>query len=90
MHMAYIKHPVVGDTKYGPGKNEFGLKRQALHAYVLGFRHPSTGKYLEFTVGLPEYFKEILSVLGSVKGAELVESVENLMYSEQPDGSGNT
>jgi 23S rRNA pseudouridine1911/1915/1917 synthase len=90
VHMAYIKHPVVGDIKYGPGKNEFGLTRQALHAYVLGFKHPRSGKYLEFTVGLPEYFKEILSVLGSVKGAELVESVENLMYGEQPDGRGNT
>lgn len=82
VHMAYIKHPVVGDLKYGARKNDFGLTRQALHSYILGFNHPRSGEYIEFSADLPEYFKEILSALGSVKGAELIEAVEKPVYGE--------
>ena len=60
VHFAYIKHPVVGDPLYGSGKKHFNLDSQALHAHLLGFNHPRTGKYLEFTSPLPEYFQEIL------------------------------
>jgi len=74
VHMAYIKHPIVGDPKYGPANNDFGLKRQALHAYLLGFQHPRTGEYLEFSVGLPEYFSDILCALGSVKVEQLTNN----------------
>ena len=48
VHMSYLGHPVVGDPLYGPKKNEFDLKGQALHAKVLGFKHPRSGKWLEF------------------------------------------
>ena len=63
VHFAYIKHPVVGDPLYGSGKKHFNLDSQALHAHLLGFNHPRTGKYLEFTSPLPEYFQEILTSL---------------------------
>ena len=59
VHMAYIKHPLLGDTIYGP-KNAMGLVGQCLHARVLGFIHPRTGKYVEFEAPLPEYFQKLL------------------------------
>lgn len=63
VHMASIHHPLVGDTVYGPSKDPFHLEGQALHAGVLGFIHPSTGKYVEFFAPLPEYFTELLEKL---------------------------
>ena len=60
VHMAYIHHPLLGDELYGRGKNPFGISGQVLHAGVLGFVHPSTGEYLEFTSPLPAYFEEVL------------------------------
>jgi 23S rRNA pseudouridine1911/1915/1917 synthase len=68
VHFAYIKHPVVGDPLYGSGKKHFNLDSQALHAHLLGFVHPRTGNYLEFTSPLPEYFQEILVTQGDVLG----------------------
>jgi len=63
VHLAYLGHPVVGDPKYGPKKAHFGLDGQALHAAVLGFRHPSTGEYLEFRAPVPEEMERVLRVL---------------------------
>lgn len=63
VHMSFIGHPVAGDPKYGPRKPAFGLTGQALHAAVLGFDHPRTGKYLEFQAPLPGYFQELLDKL---------------------------
>ncbi len=63
VHMASIHHPLVGDTVYGPSKDPFHLEGQALHAGVLGFIHPSTGKYVEFFAPLPVYFTELLEKL---------------------------
>lgn len=63
VHFSYIKHPVVGDPLYGPAKKHLGLDSQALHASLLGFNHPSTGEYMEFTSELPEYFKKVLEDL---------------------------
>ncbi|TDT61828.1 RluA family pseudouridine synthase [Fonticella tunisiensis] len=60
VHMAYIGHPLVGDPVYGYKKQKYKLKGQALHAAVLGFIHPATKEYMEFTAPLPEYFKELL------------------------------
>lgn len=67
VHMAYIKHPLVGDELYGRGKNPFGISGQVLHAGVLGFIHPETGEYMEFTAPLPPYFEEVLQKLRSGK-----------------------
>lgn len=63
VHMASIGHPLVGDEVYGPAKCPFKLQGQCLHAMVLGFVHPRTGEYLEFSAPLPEYFESLLSRL---------------------------
>ena len=67
VHMSHLGYPVVGDPLYGPKKSPY-LKRlngQALHAKVLGFEHPITGKYLEFDSDLPDYFRELLAEMRS-------------------------
>lgn len=63
VHMAYIKHPLLGDSLYGPARNPFGIEGQMLHARVLGFIHPSTGRYMEFEVEPPKDFQKILEKL---------------------------
>lgn len=63
VHMASIGHPLLGDSVYGPSKNPWKLQGQTLHAMVLGFRHPVTGEYMEFTAPLPESFSELLDKL---------------------------
>lgn len=60
VHMSYIHHPLLGDEVYGPAKNPFHLDGQALHASVLGFVHPTSGKYVEFEAPLPEYFTDLI------------------------------
>lgn len=52
VHMASIKHPLLGDDVYGPKKSKYTLEGQCLHAKVLGFVHPRTGEYMEFEVPL--------------------------------------
>lgn len=64
VHLSYIKHPVVGDPVYGSAKHHLGLDSQALHACRLGFDHPRTGEYMEFSSELPEIFKQALQKLG--------------------------
>lgn len=64
VHLAHIKHPLVGDTTYGPKKQLFGLDGQLLHAKTLGFVHPRTGEYIEFNSELPAYFTEVLEKIG--------------------------
>lgn len=63
VHFSYIQHPVVGDPLYGPSKRHLGLDSQALHAHLLGFKHPASGAYMEFRSPLPEYFQEVLTRL---------------------------
>ena len=58
VHMAYIGHPVAGDAVYGPKNVITQLNGQCLHAGTIGFIHPRTGEYMEFTAPLPEYFTE--------------------------------
>ena len=60
VHMAEIGHPVVGDTVYSNGKNDFGIDSQMLHAKSLDFTHPTTGKKMHVEAELPKYFKDIL------------------------------
>ena len=63
VHMAEIGHPVVGDSVYSNGKNEFGVEGQMLHAKCLEFNHPITGKALKLEAPLPEYFEEVIKKL---------------------------
>ncbi len=60
VHMASIGHPLLGDTVYGPSRTPFPLDGQTLHAKVLGFIHPRTGKYMEFVAPIPAYFQKLL------------------------------
>jgi 23S rRNA pseudouridine1911/1915/1917 synthase len=57
VHMASIGHSVAGDPIYGPKKIITELSGQCLHAGTIGFIHPTTNEYMEFTSPLPEYFK---------------------------------
>ena len=61
VHFASIGHPLVGDTLYGKANPALG--RQFLHAHLLGFHHPGTGEYMEFTSPLPEELEAALRSL---------------------------
>ena len=76
VHMQYIGHPLFNDERYGGDKILKGttfskykqfiencfetMPRHALHARLLGFEHPTTGEYKEFTLDLPADFKAVL------------------------------
>ncbi|MGC6587362.1 RluA family pseudouridine synthase [Paenibacillus sp. Dod16] len=62
VHMKYIGHPLVGDPVYGKSKG-IKLNGQALHAAILGFVHPSTGEYMEFSAPMPDDMEELLTIL---------------------------
>ncbi|WP_270181804.1 RluA family pseudouridine synthase [Alkalihalobacillus sp. CinArs1] len=63
VHMKYIDHPVAGDPKYGPRKKTLPIDGQALHAGVLGFKHPVTEEWLEFSREVPEDMEKLLTRL---------------------------
>lgn len=63
VHMAYIGHPILGDTVYGHKKAELGQDSQCLHAGALCFRHPRTGRPVMVFAPLPDYFKQVLEKL---------------------------
>ena len=66
VHMASIGHPLLGDELYSNRKSPFkSLQGQTLHAKTIGFVHPRTGEYMEFSAPLPEYFEKLLSILKS-------------------------
>ena len=53
VHMAHIGHGLLGDAVYG---RRAGAERQMLHAWQLGFTHPKTGEWMQFTSALPDDF----------------------------------
>ncbi len=63
VHMAYIGHPILGDTVYGAKKPVPGLTGQCLHAAGLQFIHPRTGEMVRLTCPLPEEFQKYLRKL---------------------------
>lgn len=66
VHMASIGHPLLGDALYSSGRSPFKhLQGQCLHAQTIGFVHPRTGKYMEYSTPLPEYFEKLLYLLKS-------------------------
>ena len=67
VHMAYKGHPVAGDPVYGPSNTPKSLQGQCLHAGLIGFIHPRTGEYMEFTSELPEVFQKFLCGLESTR-----------------------
>jgi len=53
--MAHVGHPVVGDATYGRARQaEISVVRPLLHAYKLGFTHPRSQQFVEFTAPVPE------------------------------------
>ncbi len=60
VHLSYIGHPILGDIRYG---GSIALNRQALHAKTIGFEHPVSGKYMEFTSKIPEDMASFLKTL---------------------------
>ena len=64
VHMSYIGHPLLGDEVYGPVNSKFkNLQGQTLHAATIGFIHPTTEEYMEFSAPLPDYFEKLLKTL---------------------------
>ncbi len=57
VHLAYLKYPILGDSKYG---NKKDFSRLALHAKDLGFYHPRKEKFLEFSSDLPKEMKDVI------------------------------
>ena len=60
VHMAYIGHPILGDTVYGAKKEVAGLTGQCLHAVGLRFLHPRTHEVVELSCPLPDEFTRML------------------------------
>ncbi len=56
VHMASKGHPVIGDPVYGPKKSKYSEKGQLLHAKTVGFIHPMTKEYMEFSTEIPDRF----------------------------------
>ncbi len=62
VHLSEIGYPIIGDTVYSNGKNEWGVVGQCLHAKSIKFKHPITGKEMLIEAKLPKYFEDIISV----------------------------
>ncbi len=60
VHLSHLGYPVVGDPVYGWKKEPAPIEGQALHAALLGFVHPRTREYLEFTTDIPEVMQNVL------------------------------
>lgn len=85
VHLQHIGHPVVGDAVYGGEQRALNdadipelkhvlaqLKRQALHARLLGFAHPATGEHLSFSVPMPKDMQRIVDTLQSSVVSEIL------------------
>src|SRR5512143_1345353 len=77
VHLAHIGHPVIGDAVYGGRRGRQGaasdgscVGRQMLHAWRLGFRHPRTDAWLEFTAPVPE---DLRTLAGLASGESFPE-----------------
>ena len=78
VHLTSIGHPLIGDPQYGKSPLKkladvsgelriiiTNFRRQALHAEILGFEHPVSGEWLEFSASMPDDFKKLLKVIQS-------------------------
>ena len=70
VHMAYLGHPILGDTVYGRKKAELGQDSQCLHAGALCFRHPRDGRPVMVFAPLPDYFQKVLEKLEKTEGSK--------------------
>lgn len=74
VHLSHIGHPIVGDRTYSRRKDQLNAPRQLLHATILGFNHPTTGKYMEFRSKLPDDMEKILGGLVEDKAGDSPEN----------------
>ncbi len=63
VHMAYIKHPLLGDQVYSGARSRYNLTGQTLHARTLGFTHPVSGERILTEAPVPDYFNRVLNDL---------------------------
>ena len=63
VHMASLGHPVSGDIVYGVKNEKVDFIGQCLHARKIGFIHPKSGQYMEFSSELPSYFSKFIEKL---------------------------
>ena len=68
VHMAHIRHPLLGDTVYGSPKPELGQESQCLHARELRFRHPRSGEEITVSCPRPDWFQAVLEKLRGGRG----------------------
>lgn len=73
VHLAFVRHPVVGDRAYGRRKQHLDIGRQFLHAYRLGFRLPSLGRQVELVSELPS---DLAAVLEKLRHPDLITAEE--------------
>jgi 23S rRNA pseudouridine1911/1915/1917 synthase len=73
VHMEAIHHPIVGDFRYGSGRDTLGMGRPALHAAELGFEHPESGEWLEFSAPLPDDMKTLITSFGRPETGDVPE-----------------
>ncbi len=66
VHMAYVKHPIIGDKTYAP-RMQHNFPRQALHAKSLTLMHPSTDEEMHWEIDLPTDMQELLKELACTK-----------------------
>ena len=81
VHMAHIKHPVVGDTVYSSCRNAFGLEGQALHAVALELTHPTSGERMRFFAPVPNHIVVALRRLGVQDTDALYEQIKEVVKS---------
>jgi tRNA pseudouridine65 synthase len=81
-HLRHIDHPLVGDVTHGSGvinrryRQEYALRRLALHASFLAFQHPVTAMRVEVTAPVPEDLRSALALLALPQGGPGVEAAE--------------
>lgn len=68
VHLSEIGYPIIGDTTYSNGKNEWGIVGQCLHAKSIKFKHPITGKEMFIEAPMPDYFQDIIDELENKNG----------------------
>ncbi len=70
VHLKHTGHPIIGDDLYGKAGLDriYGAERQMLHALKLGFFHPRTERWMEFTAPIPEDFKKVIVNLYNLSG----------------------
>jgi len=83
VHLSLINHPIVGDDLYGGRRRAknisepvlkkyiMDLNRHFLHSHILGFIHPYSKKYIEFSSPLPQELERVIECIESISNREV-------------------